>query len=50
MLFRQAVLIICLVFVPTIAAADCVYNGRQYPEGTRIGLLVCENGQWIAKR
>ena len=29
------------------AFADCVLNGL--PEGTRIGSLVCEYGQWVEK-
>ena len=30
--------------------ADCYHNGKQVPEGTRVGVLVCENGTWIEKR
>jgi hypothetical protein len=45
----RAILVLCLLFVPTVAAADCVYNGKTYPEGTRIGVLVCESGRWVGK-
>jgi hypothetical protein len=31
------------------ALADCVLNGKRLPEGTRIGSLVCEYGQWVEK-
>jgi hypothetical protein len=31
------------------ALADCVLNGKRLPEGTRIGSLVCEYGQWVDK-
>ena len=31
------------------ALADCVLNGKRLPEGTRIGSLVCEFGQWVDK-
>jgi hypothetical protein len=31
------------------AFADCVLNGKRLPEGTRIGSLVCEYGQWVDK-
>jgi hypothetical protein len=31
------------------AFADCVLNGKRLPEGTRIGSLVCEYGQWVEK-
>jgi hypothetical protein len=30
--------------------ADCYYNGKRVAEGTRIGVRVCENGQWVVKR
>jgi hypothetical protein len=49
MSIRRAVLVLYLLVVPTVAAADCVYNGKTYSEGTRIGLLVCENGRWVGK-
>jgi hypothetical protein len=29
------------------ALADCVFEGQSYPEGTRIGDFVCENGEWV---
>jgi hypothetical protein len=32
------------------ALADCVLNGKRLPEGTRIGSLVCEYGQWVDKQ
>ena len=31
------------------ALADYVLNGKRLPEGTRIGSLVCEYGQWYQK-
>lgn len=31
------------------ALADCMYNGRSVPEGTRNGAFVCENGQWVER-
>jgi hypothetical protein len=31
------------------ALAECVLNGRRLSEGTRIGSLVCEYGQWAEK-
>ena len=31
------------------ALADCVLNGKRLPEGTRIGSLVCEYGQWYQR-
>ena len=47
MFFHRAVLIVCLLLFPTIAIADCFYNGKRYPEGGRVGMLVCEKGRWI---
>lgn len=32
------------------AAADCLYNGRQYPEGTVVGDRVCTAGGWVQRR
>lgn len=29
------------------ARADCYHNGQMVPEGTQIGGLVCQNGQWV---
>ena len=35
------------IFLPVIAGADCIYNGKQYPEGTTIAGLVCQaDGSW----
>jgi hypothetical protein len=50
MQIHRAVLALCLLLVPTVAAADCLYNGKQYSEGTRIGTLVCQDGKWILPR
>jgi hypothetical protein len=29
------------------AAADCERGGRTYPEGTRVGDFICEDGRWV---
>lgn len=29
------------------ALADCTYNGKSVPEGTRNGAFVCQDGQWV---
>ena len=29
------------------AAADCIYNGHSYSEGTKIGDRTCRNGSWV---
>jgi hypothetical protein len=47
MLACRAVLFLSLLLVPTVAAANCVYNGKEYAEGSRIGPLVCEGGRWV---
>ena len=31
------------------ALADCTYNGKSVREGTRVGVLVCQNGKWVEK-
>jgi len=50
MLIRRLVLALCLLLIPTVAAADCLFNGKQYPEGARVGTLVCQGGKWVAGR
>lgn len=30
-------------------SADCVYNGKNYPEGTIMGPYVCRDNQWVKK-
>lgn len=36
-----------LVASISAAYADCVYNGRTYPTGTRLGPYVCQaDGTW----
>ena len=49
MLVHRAILALCLLLVPTVAAANCMYDGKQYDEGTRIGVLVCESGRWVRR-
>jgi hypothetical protein len=44
-----AVLIALFMLIPSVVLADCQYNGRQYPEGTRIGVLVCQSGRWVVR-
>jgi hypothetical protein len=39
--------ILAVLLVATPALADCVADGQTYPEGTRSGVYVCENGQWV---
>jgi hypothetical protein len=47
-IFMVGVLAVLLGTGP--ALADCYHNGKQVPEGTRVGVLVCENGKWVEKR
>jgi hypothetical protein len=41
-------LLVTLVwFITPAYAADCLYNGKSYPPGTRIGPLMCQgDGTW----
>jgi hypothetical protein len=32
---------------PVAAQSGCYYDGALYPHGTRVGGLVCDNGQWV---
>jgi len=49
MRLRCATLLIAFFLMPTCALADCIYNGKQYPEGSRVGSLVCQQGRWVVK-
>ena len=49
MIFRLGIMLVCFLGVPATAAADCLYDGKWYPENARIGVLVCENGQWVLR-
>lgn len=49
MLACRLLLAVNLLLIPSVAAANCSYNGQLYPEGSRVGPLVCENGRWVKK-
>jgi hypothetical protein len=49
MLACRALFALSLVLLPAFAAADCLYNGQQYAEGSRVGPLVCEGGRWVKR-
>jgi|307.fasta_scaffold322410_2 hypothetical protein len=49
MIMLRAALVLGLLLVPSLAAADCLYNGKHYAEGSRIGVLVCEGGRWTKR-
>lgn len=44
-----AIAALLILFGADEALADCYHNGELVPEGTRIGSLVCENGQWVER-
>jgi hypothetical protein len=46
----RTLLVLGLLLVPGVAAADCIYNGKQYAEGSRVGPLVCEGGRWVKRQ
>ena len=43
-----AILLVCIAAVVWAqnTGVSCLYNGVWYPEGTRIGSLVCVDGKW----
>lgn len=43
----QILALLAVVLLASPALADCVADGQTYPEGTRSGVYVCENGQWV---
>ena len=34
---------------PAAPQQGCYYEGVLYPDGTRVGGLVCRNGEWVAE-
>ena len=49
MLGCRVILVLGLFLMPAVTAADCVYNGKSYAEGSRVGPLVCEGGRWVKR-
>jgi hypothetical protein len=48
----MARLLIFLLFFLVLAgsvSADCIYNGKNYSEGTVMGPYVCRDNQWVRK-
>ncbi len=41
------VVILVALLLPSLALADCYFNGQRVREGTRIGPMVCEGGEWV---
>jgi hypothetical protein len=48
-MLRQCVVVIFLLLMPSVAVADCFYNGKHYAEGDRAGAFVCEKGRWVRR-
>ena len=46
---KRLTFIVGCLLIGSISYADCVYEGVSYPEGTKIGPYVCEDGSWILK-
>lgn len=47
--FLAIFILMSIIFVPTVQAQQekpCIYNGQNYPPGTRLGPYVCKNGRW----
>lgn len=42
-----AALLAAAVATSAVAQQSCTRNGQTYPDGTQIGDLRCENGQWV---
>jgi len=48
-ILKSLVVALGLIIVALPALADCVSDGKSYPEGTRAGAYVCENGKWVLR-
>lgn len=44
---RILLAIILFISISTPAFAECVLDGRVVSDGTRVGSLVCTNGEWV---
>jgi hypothetical protein len=49
-ILKSLVVALGLIMMALPALADCVSDGKTYPEGTRAGAYVCENGQWVLRQ
>ena len=44
---RYIIIFLIILFNTTYVYADCKFNGKDYPTGTRIGPFVCSaDGSW----
>jgi hypothetical protein len=43
----RATVVLWLAIAAPALAGECVFESQSYPEGTRIGDFVCENGEWV---
>jgi len=48
-MLNKLMTLVALVTISSVAAADCIYQGQSYPQGTVIGPFVCTNGQWVTR-
>jgi hypothetical protein len=48
-MLRRTVLVIAVLLMPASAFADCIYNGKRYSEGARVGAFVCQQGRWVVQ-
>ena len=45
-MLKKLILFSLLSVMVNMAYADCVYDGKTYVSGSRVGPLVCVNGKW----
>jgi len=43
----KIVLVTAFLLMTSISSADCIYEGKAYSEGTKIGPYICTNGEWV---
>ncbi len=39
--------VVSFLLIASSSSADCIYDGKSYSEGSKIGPYVCINGEWI---
>lgn len=44
---KHCALVLVLTLGSNAVFAACMYNGKEYPEGSVIGHYVCVDGKWV---
>lgn len=48
-MLKWVVFILAALILVESVAADCLYNGKSYPEGTVMGPYICRDKKWVKR-